>query len=159
MSAIKFVTKYTSPVIVGSKNRDFGFYDGDTFYGTISLGYNLKLEDQSFRLYGINTNEVKLNAAKKIGKEHVAKGKATRDYARTLVPDGTEVMVESYKVIDNEADKEKFGRYLVICYVPIGDKVLNLDGLKLLAVDSTNPTHFCLNDLLLRDGHAEAMVY
>ena len=151
---IKRLSKYMFPAIVGTDSRDSGVYDADTIYCDLSLGFGVKYENQTFRLYGINAYEVRRNASKGIAEEHVKKGKLGRDETRNLMPDGTEIMIESIK-----DGKGKYGRYLAIVYVPVESNPINLDGIRLLAVDSDDPTHFCLNDWLVREGHAWVQKY
>lgn len=84
-------------------------YDGDTIRADLSLGFGIvdhgsDGKGRQFRLHGINTPEVR-------GKER-EEGLKVRDYLRSLIPEGTEVMILSIK------DKSgKYGRYLCDLYL------------------------------------------
>jgi endonuclease YncB( thermonuclease family) len=155
---IRRISKYFFPVIIGHTKREDGVYDADTIYGTVDNGFSIKFEDQTFRLYGINAYEIRRNSRKGIGDEHVKLGKIAAAVVEDFIPDGTEVIIETIK----SGDKGKYGRYLALVYVPIAGneaKIGLLDGLDLLAVDSEDPTHFCLNNWLVREEHAWEQEY
>lgn len=76
--------------------------DGDTAALRVDCGFRVWLED-SFRFYGINAPEL-------IGDSHEA-GLAAKQYLESLLPAGTEIIVETFK------PKDKYGRWLGILYV------------------------------------------
>ena len=75
-------------------------YDGDTIKLSIDLGFNSWLKQVKFRLYGINTPEVR--------GEEKEEGYKSRDFLRSyLVGEHLELYVETYR------DKTgKYGRWL-----------------------------------------------
>ena len=74
-------------------------YDADTLTLTVDLGFGLKQEGQTFRLFGINAPEVR-------GIEKEA-GIESRNWLRSRLPVGCEVIVKSH--LDRTG---KWGRYL-----------------------------------------------
>lgn len=85
-------------------------YDGDTWRIDIDLGFQVWLRNQSVRLYGIDTPEVR-------GVERPA-GIEVRDLLRKTYPPNTEILLESIR------DKTgKFGRWLGVIWV--GDLCVN----------------------------------
>lgn len=84
-------------------------FDGDTLRANLHLGFGIVDQGSSgkgrqFRLYGINTPEVR-------GKEK-EEGLKVRDYVRSLLPEGTEVLIKSIK--DRSG---KYGRYLAEIWI------------------------------------------
>jgi len=77
-------------------------YDGDTITVDIDLGFGVWMRDQTLRLYGIDTPELR-----KEEKEH---GLKVRDYVRDLIL-GKEVTIESFK-----GKKGKYGRWLATVF-------------------------------------------
>lgn len=77
-------------------------YDGDTLTADVDCGFGIWLNKQHFRLYGINTPEMK----------GPTKEKATvaRDVLRNLV-NGKEITIRTHKDV-----KEKYGRFLAEVY-------------------------------------------
>jgi len=71
-------------------------YDGDTIRADIDCGFGIWTANQSLRLLGIDAPE--------LGKPG---GKEARDYLRTLLPVGQEVVVRTVK-----DGTEKYGRLL-----------------------------------------------
>ncbi len=79
------------------KAKIIGVYDGDTVTALVDLGF-YHSQQMKFRLYGINTPEVR-------GEER-ERGLVVRDIVRDMILD-KEVTINSFK------DKqEKYGRYL-----------------------------------------------
>lgn len=74
-------------------------YDGDTWYLDIDLGFGTWLHEQSIRLYGIDTPELR-------GEER-PEGLEVLDIVNEWCPDGTVVYLQSYK-----GRKGKYGRWL-----------------------------------------------
>lgn len=60
-------------------------HDGDTMRVDLDLGFGVHLTSLSCRVYGINAPELSADA-----------GKIARDYAKTLLPVGTRVMITSH---------------------------------------------------------------
>lgn len=101
-------------------------YDGDTLRADIRLGFGVTLENQSMRLFGVDTPEVRGSEA-----EH---GRRVRDLVRARLRLGDpDARCRMFSVRDRTG---KYGRYLAVVICP-GDE----DG------DS-------LNKWLLREGHA-----
>lgn len=73
-------------------------YDGDTVRLTVDLGFSIKMHKETFRLYGIDTPELR-------GEEREA-GLKARDWLREQIL-GEDVIVKTYK-----DKKGKYGRYL-----------------------------------------------
>jgi micrococcal nuclease len=80
--------------------------DGDTVKIDIALGFGILLEDQVFRLYGINTPELK-------DKDPLVKKSAieAKEFLRSLLLN-KEVRIQTIK-----DKKEKYGRYLAKIWV------------------------------------------
>ena len=74
-------------------------YDGDTIRVDIDLGFGTWLHNQPLRLYGINAPEIR-------GPQR-PEGLKTRDWLRERLPEGTPIILESYK--DRTG---KYGRWL-----------------------------------------------
>lgn len=93
-------------------------YDGDTITVDFDLGFGVWMKDQKIRFYGVNTPEVKGSSKES--------GLKVRDYVRSVLPIGSEVIIETKK------DKaEKFGRWLGVIHVPaLGEVTLNEDLLQ-----------------------------
>ncbi len=103
-------------------------YDADTVRADISLGFGLKLENQSLRLFGIDAPEVR-------GEER-PEGLLARDFLRSLMPEGTR-----FTLLTVKDKKGKYGRLLSTIYLPQEDgSLLNV------------------NNLLLEQGFAEIYV-
>ena len=79
-------------------------YDGDTVTLDIDLGFFTWIKDQTFRLYGIDTPELR-------GDERV-KGLEARDYVRSRLEKATAIYVKTYK-----DTKGKYGRWLADIYI------------------------------------------
>jgi micrococcal nuclease len=71
-------------------------YDGDTIRADIDCGFGIWTANQSLRLLGIDAPE--------LGKPG---GKEARDYLRSVLPVGTEVVIRTVK-----DESEKYGRLL-----------------------------------------------
>lgn len=91
------------------KAKIIDVYDGDTVTAVVDLGF-YHFQQMKFRLYGINTPEIR--------GEDREKGLVARDIMRAMILD-KEVTINSYK------DKqEKYGRYLA--NIIVDDIDLNL---------------------------------
>ena len=112
--------------------RVVSVYDGDTIRVDIDLGFGIKLENQSIRLLGINTPEVR-------GDER-PDGLVSRDYVRESIL-GKDVMLRTFK-----DTKGKYGRWLAEVYYRKEGVVVAADQLESLT---------CLNDELISAGLAE----
>jgi len=78
-------------------------YDGDTFRADVDLGFHTWIKDAIFRLYGIDTPEMRSPTT--------AAGVAARDAFREKVL-GKPVMIATFK------DRtEKYGRYLAVIWL------------------------------------------
>lgn len=78
-------------------------YDGDTITLTIDLGFGLKREGHKVRLYGIDAPEVR--------GESRPEGIRTRNWLRSRLPVGAEIIVKSHR--DRTG---KYGRWLATIY-------------------------------------------
>ena len=87
-------------------------YDGDTLRADIDLGFGVILADQSLRLLGIDTPEIK-------GVER-PQGIISRDFVVERIPVGSYITMTTVK-----DRKEKFGRYLATVYYGEEQKNLN----------------------------------
>ena len=85
-------------------------YDGDTITADVSLGFGIEFKKQKFRLYGIDTPELRGGTA-----ETKAAAKESRDRLRELVLDKW-IKVETIK-----DKKGKYGRYIAILWIPEND--------------------------------------
>lgn len=90
--------------------------DGDTVYLDVDLGFEVRFSIKT-RLHGINSPEM-----------NTAAGKAARAHLVSLLPDGCEVLVRTFK--DRQG---KYGRYLV----------------QIFTADAVS-----VNQRMLADGHA-----
>ncbi len=99
-------------------------YDGDTFRADIDLGFSAWLKNVNFRMFGIDTPELRGDAAEK------AAGIAARDRLRELMPVGTPVLIQSTKA-------GKYGRYLADVFVEVDEGVT-----------------LHVNQVLVAEGHA-----
>ncbi len=87
-------------------------YDGDTIRVDIDLGFGVIFSDQSIRLLGVDTPEIR-------GEQRL-QGLVSRNFVVERIPVG------SYITIDTIKDrKEKFGRYLGTIYYGEEQKNLN----------------------------------
>jgi len=93
-------------------------YDGDTITVDIDLGFGIWMKDQTIRLYGIDTPELR--------KEEREQGLKVRNYVRDLIL-GKDVVIESYK-----GKKGKYGRWLAVVFYDTnsGQKNLNQELLE-----------------------------
>lgn len=87
-------------------------YDGDTIRVDIDLGFGVILADQSLRLLGIDTPEIK-------GVERT-QGLISRDFVVERIPVGSYITITTVK-----DRKEKFGRYLATVFYGEEQKNLN----------------------------------
>ena len=98
-------SKYIFPAIVTR------IVDADTIEVDFNLGFGIKFEDQSIRLFGINAYEIK--KYKGVTEEQKARGLEGKDKVEQLCPVGSEVIIETYL-----KEKGKFGRLLGTIWVP-----------------------------------------
>jgi micrococcal nuclease len=110
-------------------------YDGDTVRADIDLGFNIIMNNQSIRLLGINTPEVR-------GDEK-AQGIIVRDYVREQILEQN-IILKTYK-----DSKGKYGRWLGEIFYTKEERIIT-------ASDSPDSLT-CLNDELLKLGMAEEM--
>lgn len=90
-------------------------YDGDTITVDIDLGLNTWVKDQTLRLYGIDTPEIR--------GEEKEEGKKVRDWLRSLILD-KKVIIRTYK-----DSKGKYGRWLAEVFYNgenLNEKMLSL---------------------------------
>lgn len=109
-------------------------YDGDTIRVDIDLGFGVQMKNQSIRLLGIDTPEVR-------GDER-PDGLVARDFVREMILDKI-IMLRTFK-----DKKGKYGRWLAEVYYRKEDVVVAADQLDSLT---------CMNDELLSLGLAEEM--
>ena len=88
-------------------------YDGDTIRLKIDLGFGIVLENESVRLFGINTPELR-------GEER-EDGLVSRDRLRELIL-GKEVTLITIK-----DSKGKYGRYLGTIYLEVDDELIDIN--------------------------------
>ena len=86
------------------RGRILRWVDGDTCDIEVELGFHLVMRDR-FRLYGIDTPEMR-------GDQRAA-GFAATHRARELVPEGANVLVQTFR--DRQG---KYGRWLAEIYPP-----------------------------------------
>ena len=87
-------------------------YDGDTIRVDIDLGFGVILSDQSLRLLGLDTPEIR-------GEERTH-GLISRNFVVERIPVGSYITITTVK-----DRKEKFGRYLATVFY--GDDMKNLN--------------------------------
>lgn len=87
-------------------------YDGDTIRADIDLGFGVILADQSLRLLGLDTPEIR-------GEER-PQGLIPRNFVVERIPVGSYITITTVK-----DRKEKFGRYLATVFY--GDDMKNLN--------------------------------
>lgn len=75
-------------------------YDGDTVRLNIDLGFEIWLNNQSVRLYGIDCPEMRGDTK--------AKGQLAKDFVSMVLSSAKEINITTYK-----DTKEKYGRWLV----------------------------------------------
>jgi len=86
-------------------------YDGDSCRCDLDLGMGVWLHNQSIRLFGIDTAEIRGGTV-----ETKALGNLAKDYLKNELPEGCTVMLRTY--IDKRG---KFGRVLASIYKQEGD--------------------------------------
>ena len=89
-------------------------YDGDTITGNLDLGFNQVTFHQRFRLYGLDTPEVR-------GKER-PEGLVSRDWLRELIL-GKTIVVRTYPDPKGRDRKGKYGRWLVELFDDDGNSI------------------------------------
>ena len=78
-------------------------YDGDTVTVDMDLGFGVWLRNQTLRLYGIDTPEMR--------GEEKERGKEVRDLVAAILQDAGSIVVETFK------DKAgKYGRWLAVIW-------------------------------------------
>lgn len=82
--------------------------DGDTVVLDTDLGCDIRIT-QKCRLSGINAPEKNTQA-----------GKNAKKYIESLLKVGDEIVIKTYK-----DEKEKYGRYLAVLYIPTSDVSVN----------------------------------
>lgn len=87
-------------------------YNGDTIRVDIDLGFGVILADQSLRLLGLDTPEIR-------GEER-PQGLISRNFVTERIPVGSYITITTVK-----DRKEKFGRYLATVFY--GDDMKNLN--------------------------------
>lgn len=87
-------------------------YDGDTIRVDIDLGFGVIFSDQSIRLLGVDTPELR-------GEQRL-QGLASRNFVIERIPVGSHITIKTIK-----DRKEKFGRYLATIYYGEEQKNLN----------------------------------
>ena len=112
-------------------------YDADTWTADIDLGFHLSINDESVRLFGVNTPEIRKSTSKGIDDAHVRSGYHCRDKALEFMGlDAKEyrhiarsqpILRPPTVVIETFYDREKFGRTLAIVWVPRDGKMMNLN--------------------------------
>lgn len=86
-------------------------YDGDSCRVDLDLGMGVWLHNQSIRLYGIDTAEIRGGSV-----ETKALGNLAKDYLKNELPEASTVLLRTY--IDKRG---KFGRVLASIYRQEGD--------------------------------------
>lgn len=86
-------------------------YDGDSCRIDLDLGMGVWMHNQSVRLYGIDTAEIRGGTV-----ETKALGNLAKDYLKNELPEGSTVLLRTY--IDKRG---KFGRVLASIYKQEGD--------------------------------------
>jgi len=88
--------------------------DGDTVDLAIDLGFRTYMRDR-FRLYGVNTNELRPRkddfATEELRQAHIAKAKLAVDMVNELAPVGTHVLIKTHM------EQGKYGRWLAEMYI------------------------------------------
>lgn len=128
--------------------------DGDTFETDIDLGFGVWNRGITFRLYGINAPETRVNKTKGITLEEVAKGKeTTRIVENVLASNRPTILINSVK-----DKKEKFGRFLAKVYIPTAQWCGGSYG-EVDTIFFDNEKYVSLNDYLVSQGYAKAVDY
>lgn len=110
-------------------------YDGDTITATVELGFHVQMQKLKFRLYGINTPEIRGGT-----EETKAAGRAARDRLRELIL-GKRVLLYTQK------DKTgKYGRWIATVH-------MQAEGCE----DFTHMVN--VNRMLVKEGHAVEKEY
>jgi len=111
------------------KAKVISVYDGDTIRADISLGCGIWLHNESLRLYGIDTPEMR-------GEER-EQGLIARDFLRDKIL-GKEIFIKTRK------DKTgKYGRLLATIF----------------QVEEGTPFYVNINELLVKEGYAVERYY
>ena len=106
LSGLLFVVPPERPPEVGRYIYDaelVSVYDGDTITLNVDLGFNVSLNNQKMRLYGINTPEIS-------GTERPEGLRSKMALVRML--DGKDIVLKTIK-----DRKGKYGRWLAVLYV------------------------------------------
>ena len=113
-------------------------YDGDTITVDIDLGLGVWLKKQTIRLYGINTPELRGDEREEGLESRAELIELLQFKGGPLTTKPCHVTIKTYKV-----KKGKYGSWLAEVY----------------AVDESNSSIFCVNDMLVRNGYAERKEY
>lgn len=81
-------------------------YDGDTVFMDIDLGFKVVLHNESLRLWGVDTPEVR--------GEEKERGVRVRDLVRKWLPEGSETIIRTLRARDGSDRTGTFHRYLVV---------------------------------------------
>ena len=135
-------SKYVFPARIES------IYDADTITVWVDLGFGIQFQGQKLRLYGINAYEVSLRGGTTV--EEKAKGIEARDKLREMLPEDSEVLVETFK-----DSKGKYGRYLAKVYMneKVGVKYLT-EGWSPKIIKFGGQTWYEINQWLVESGYA-----
>ena len=95
------------------KSKVLSVYDGDSCRVDLDLGMGVWLHNQSIRLYGIDTAEIRGGTP-----ETKALGNLAKDYLKNELPEGCTALLRTY--IDKRG---KFGRVLASIYKQEGDGI------------------------------------
>lgn len=79
-------------------------HDGDTITVDVDLGFGIWFTKQPLRLYGLNAPELSTPAGKEVAK-----------FAQIMLPVGITITIHTIK-----DEKEKYGRYLAVVFLPDG---------------------------------------
>ena len=91
-------------------------YDGDSLKLNISLGMGVWLHNQSVRLFGIDTPELRSQ-----DEEEKQKAIAARDFVRRRIPEKSSLFIKTHK------DKSgKYGRLLATIFLNSGENLNRL---------------------------------
>lgn len=85
------------------KPIDLKVIDGDTIRCSLNLGFDVSLQEQTFRLYGVNAPEMKTPEGKQV--------KATME---AWCETGRNIEIQTIKTPAGKAKREKYGRWLAI---------------------------------------------
>ena len=108
--------------------------DGETVDLMIDLGFDTSRKER-FRLYGVDAPEMRTEA-----------GKAAKAWIEDALMPLEAIYVETIQ-LETKAKRDKYGRFLAVLYVDLGDLRANLPP-KTLALESVNAQ-------MIEAGHAK----